>query len=355
VVDLRESTPQSTATQPSQQQQEQQQGFEPLTQQQSGPEAGAGHVTAGQQQQSGAAAADGAAAAAGAGVCGLVRGVSGGLSHLVKGPLTAIQQTVSHLLPGWGGAAGSSQQQQQEQQQQQQQPQEQQYQQQQYNSTQAEQQQQEQQPDQQPQDQQQLGTLPPDFSDIPGMGGASQYDLAAMQQYAQQSYQEQLQPGYDPNQQMYMEGWGMQPYDSSSYDPAAYSGDWMQQSQMYDGTYGAGGGAAAAAAAAAAPVGSGSKAVKGAGGPPKPRQTRCGQCKYCLNRHLKKGCEANRVREAVGRLCGCMLGSVGVGGVFECCACVMVGTGMWHNRTAWGCRSEQSRVCSSCWLLLLLA
>lgn len=31
----------------------------------------------------------------------------------------------------------------------------------------------------------------------------------------------------------------------------------------------------------------------------KARQQRCGSCKYCLNRHLKKGCEANKVG------CGC--------------------------------------------------
>jgi hypothetical protein len=287
-------------------------------------------LTCGQQPQPGATAADGAAANS-AGVSGLVRGVSGGLSHLVKGPMTAIKQTVSHLLPGWGAAAGS---------QQEQQPQEQEYQQQQYRSTQPEPQQQEQQPGQQPQDQQQLGSFPPDFGDIAGMGGASQYDLAAMQQYAQQSYQEQLQQGYDPSQQVYMEGWGMQPYDSSSYDPAAYSDDWMRQSQMYDGSYGGADGGAAAAAPA--PVGAGGKAVRGASGPPKPRQTRCGQCKYCLNRHLKKGCEANRVRAAVW-VCA---GSVGGRGVLGCSACVGVGIRM-CCRTADGCKSEQRRVWSS--------
>jgi hypothetical protein len=116
------------------------------------------------------------------------------------------------------------------------------------------------------------------------------YHMSAMQQYSQQ-YQE-----YDPQQQqMYMEGWGVLPgyQDGSGFPhPAAYGAeDWMQQAAMYD----SGGGyidGAAAAAAAVPPAGG--KGVKGASGP-KPRQTRCGNCKYCLNRHLKKGCEANKV------------------------------------------------------------
>jgi hypothetical protein len=60
----------------------------------------------------------------------------------------------------------------------------------------------------------------------------------------------------------------------------------------------------------------GSKSGGAAAGPPKPRQTRCGTCKFCLNRHLKKGCEFNRV-SAVGPdgagLCCAVLGWV-VGG-----------------------------------------
>jgi hypothetical protein len=67
----------------------------------------------------------------------------------------------------------------------------------------------------------------------------------------------------------------------------------MQQAAMYDSSGGYLDGAAAAAAAAAVPP-AGGKGVKGASAP-KPRQTRCGNCKYCLNRHLKKGCEANKV------------------------------------------------------------
>ncbi|WIA11818.1 hypothetical protein OEZ85_011908 [Tetradesmus obliquus] len=41
-------------------------------------------------------------------------------------------------------------------------------------------------------------------------------------------------------------------------------------------------------------AGGGSKAARSAAAPKQPRQTRCGKCKYCLNKHLKKGCEANK-------------------------------------------------------------
>lgn len=303
-ADLRESTPQSQATQPSQQQQ-QQQGFESLQQlgmQQQPSNAGSHpNTSAGQQQHAGAdgGAVDAAAAPPNAaGVSSIVRGVSGGLSQLVKGPMSAIKQTAAtaiKLLPGWGGAAGDDQQQQQQSEQQYQQR---------FGGTQLDHQQQHPQQQQSQDQQQQLGTFPSGYSDVSGVGPAGQYNMAAMQQYAQQPYQDPMQ-AYDPQQQqMYLDSWGMQPYDGSGYDPAAYSGDWMQHSQMYNSGY------VDPAAAAAAPVGAvpapgggaGGKASKGAAAP-KPRQTRCGKCKYCINRHLKKGCEANKVR-AVG-CCGC--------------------------------------------------
>jgi hypothetical protein len=344
-VDLRESTPQSTATQPSQQQQQeqagtvqqqeqqqQQQQTEPSTlqkmqeeqpgtvsqqQQQGAHQPSVSGPASSQQAVEGAVAMDADAGAA-AGTTGvgssLVRGVGGGLSQFVKAPMTALKQTAIKLLPTWGTPAGEQQPQEQQQQQYVQQSQGEQQQQQQpdqpFQQPQPEQQQQQPnqafQEQQQQQQQQQLGTYPCGYPDMSGLAEAGSYDLASMQEYAQ-VYADQMQQPYDQQAyEQYRQGWGMGSYGDVAYDAAAYSGDWMQQVQMYNSE---GYEVAAAAAAAAVPAGpggsgGGSKGSKAsAAAAVKLRQTRCGSCKYCLNRHLKKGCEANKVRLRVGRSC----------------------------------------------------